>query len=182
LVLIFQNAIALSLGATVEQLVLSGNRAISGVGNTRSNVIVGNRANNIIRGQAGNDFLNGLAGNDILVGGVGRDSLSGGVGRDNFVFSFPSEGVDLIRGFSKADDNVQVSGVGFGGNLTRNSAISSQQLVYGTSAQDSSDRFIYDPDTGRLFFDADGTGARAQIHFATFGAQPFLAASDIFVV
>jgi Ca2+-binding RTX toxin-like protein len=35
------------------------------------------------------------------------------------------------------------------------------------NATDASDRIIYETDTGRLYFDRDGTGSAAKVHFAT---------------
>ncbi|HEY8357924.1 MAG TPA: calcium-binding protein, partial [Ramlibacter sp.] len=58
-------AINYSLGANVENLVLTGTTALSGVGNALNNVIEGNDAANI---------LNGMGGADLLEGGLGNDS------------------------------------------------------------------------------------------------------------
>ena len=49
------------------------------------------------------------------------------------------------------------------------------------NAQDSSDRIIYESDTGKLFFDRDGTGAVAKQHFATVGKNLGLTHADFFV-
>jgi Ca2+-binding RTX toxin-like protein len=51
----------------------------------------------------------------------------------------------------------------------------------GSNAQDASDRFIYNQNTGALCFDADGKGGTAQIQFATLANNAFLTASDIIV-
>jgi Ca2+-binding RTX toxin-like protein len=71
-----------SLNNNLENLTLTGLRAINGTGNNLNNVITGNAANNRLLGGAGNDTLNGGAGNDTLDGGVGNDTLNGGVGND----------------------------------------------------------------------------------------------------
>jgi serralysin len=44
-----------------------------------------------------------------------------------------------------------------------------------------SDRIIYETDTGRLFFDADGNGAAAKVQFATIGANLAVTSADFFV-
>lgn len=71
-----------TLGANVENLVLSAPRAQNGTGNALANHITGNDYANRIEGGAGNDTLLGLAGNDTLLGGAGADWLSGGAGLD----------------------------------------------------------------------------------------------------
>ena len=48
-----------------------------------------------------------------------------------------------------------------GGTLDANA------FVIGNRAADADDRIVYDQATGRLLFDADGSGAGAAIHFAT---------------
>jgi beta propeller repeat protein len=77
-----RSAISKTLPVGVENLTLTGNRAINGAGNLLNNTITGNIANNRLFGLAGNDRLFGLAGNDILNGGLGRDRIFGGVGND----------------------------------------------------------------------------------------------------
>jgi serralysin len=34
-------------------------------------------------------------------------------------------------------------------------------------ARDTSDRIIYESDTGKLYYDRDGTGSATRVHFAT---------------
>lgn len=72
-----------SLGAGIENLVLTGATAIDGTGNTLGNLITGNTANNILDGGDGNDSLDGAAGADTLIGGIGNDTLNGGIGADS---------------------------------------------------------------------------------------------------
>ena len=49
------------------------------------------------------------------------------------------------------------------------------------NAADSSDRIIYESDTGRLYFDRDGTGLAAKVHFATLDMNLGLTHADFFV-
>lgn len=98
-----------TLTANVENLVLVGTAAISGVGNELSNRITGNAAGNALYGNAGNDVLSGNAGNDALIGGVGADALVGGTGNDYFIFralsdsTVASAGQDTIYDFTTGD-------------------------------------------------------------------------------
>ncbi|MGW8157541.1 MAG: beta strand repeat-containing protein [Desulfoprunum sp.] len=62
-----------TLGANLEELVLTGTAPIDGTGNALNNVIIGNTADNVLNGGAGDDYLDGGAGNDTLIGGAGND-------------------------------------------------------------------------------------------------------------
>jgi serralysin len=64
-----------------------------------------------------------------------------------------------------------------------NGALAGSDFVSNTSgnAADASDRIIYETDTGRLFFDADGNGAAAKVQFATIGANLAVTSADFFV-
>ena len=56
-----------TLASTLENLVLSGNSAINGTGNSANNFLTGNSAGNILDGKAGADSLAGGAGDDSYV-------------------------------------------------------------------------------------------------------------------
>ncbi|KYC36852.1 hypothetical protein WA1_45155 [Scytonema hofmannii PCC 7110] len=77
-------SVTYSLGASLENLYLSGSGAINATGNDGNNSIRGNAAANILSGGAGNDTIIGGAGDDTLDGGVGNDILNGGLGIDIF--------------------------------------------------------------------------------------------------
>ncbi|MFJ2466403.1 calcium-binding protein, partial [Pseudomonas sp. NPDC087615] len=77
-----RSSINYSLGANLENLVLTGSANLLGYGNALNNVLAGNDGNNV---------LNGGAGNDTLIGGRGVDMLTGGSGADTFVFNDISE-------------------------------------------------------------------------------------------
>jgi serralysin len=134
------------LDDNVENLVLTGSSNIDGKGNALDNRIEGNGAHNFlaggdgndhllgygdvdilvaeagndtVEGGAGDDFLNGGAGSDTLTGGAGSDRLTGGAGADRFVFSSPSDGIDIIKDFSSVEsDKIQISKTGFGATST----------------------------------------------------------------
>jgi Ca2+-binding RTX toxin-like protein len=66
----------------IDNLVLTGGAAITGLGNSLDNVITGNGAVNTLGGRNGSDTLLGMGGNDILDGASGNDVLDGGAGAD----------------------------------------------------------------------------------------------------
>lgn len=90
-----QSSLTYTLGANVENLVLTGAGSIGGVGNTLDNAITGNEASNTLSGDAGNDVLRGQAGDDTLLGGAGADTLAGGSGNDQLDGGI---GVDNLAG------------------------------------------------------------------------------------
>ncbi|MFM6079338.1 MAG: Calx-beta domain-containing protein, partial [Dolichospermum sp.] len=151
-------------------------------GSASNDILNGGIGNDILDGGAGDDTLDGGNGDDILIGGTGNDSLKGGDGKDSFVINTPTEGVDTIDDFQAGGiDRIVVSAEGFDAGLTPNAFLEDSQFTLGTSAADSDDRFIYDPSTGNLFFDPDGTGSAPQQQIATLKNSPNLSASDIFV-
>lgn len=72
----------LSLGYSLENLVLQGVLNFNGNGNYLANAIYGNIGNNILDGKEGNDLISGGDGDDLLIGGAGNDNLYGGTGND----------------------------------------------------------------------------------------------------
>ena len=91
-----QSAVTYVLGATLENLTLTGAVAINGTGNTLDNVLTGNTAINTLTGGAGNDTLNGGAGADILVGGTGNDTyVVDAVG--DVTTELAAEGTDTVQ-------------------------------------------------------------------------------------
>lgn len=167
-----RSTVSYALTAEVEILALDGTDAINGKGNGLNNNIHGNVANNSISGGSGNDYLAGLGGDDILTGGLGKDG---------FLFAAPRQGIDTIKDFSVVDDNFCIDRTGFGAGLAAG-FITTDQFRLGSSAQDGSDRFIYNKSTGAVFFDADGIGGASQVQIAKLSTGLAITNKDFFVV
>ena len=186
------SAVSFSLGTNIENLSLSGSASATGTGNSGNNDLIGNSGNNSLFGVAGADFLDGGQGhdslhggtdNDTLVGGVGNDTLAGGLGTDIFRFTAAlnaSTNMDVIQDFDTSDiialsDDI-FGGIGGPGSLSANF------FRVGTGAGDANDHIIYNSATGQLFYDADGSGAGAQVLFAQLAGAPTLAANDFQII
>lgn len=91
---------------------------------------------------------------------IDRDTLTRGTGADKFFFrSRDGEGfIGIITDFVVADDTISVDAEFFGNDLTPGAPITPEQFTIGTVANAPSNRFIYNQDSGSLFFDYDGTG------------------------
>jgi Ca2+-binding RTX toxin-like protein len=176
-------AVSYALPDSVEWLYLRGLRAIDGTGNELDNIIHGNAAANRLDGGLGDDNLYGMSGDDLLVGGLGNDRLSGGAGADGFLFDTGLDGsanVDRVVDFSVADDHIQLHQSVF--TALALGTLSADAFASGTEAQDADDRIVYDSATGRIYYDADGNGAGAQMLFATVTAGTALTSADFQIV
>jgi Ca2+-binding RTX toxin-like protein len=183
------STISRTLAANTETLILSGTGNINGAGNALRNSIAGNSGNNAINGaggddwlygQAGNDALTGGAGNDRLAGGPGLDTLTGGPGGDHFLFNTALNGstnVDRIVDFSVPEDVILLDNAIFT-RLTQTGVLSAAAFFAGPAAHDADDRIIYNPSTGALFYDSDGSGAAAPVKFATLAHNLMLTHAD----
>ncbi|EEW24336.1 calcium-binding protein [Rhodobacter ferrooxidans] len=155
-----------TLAANLEYLTLTGTAAINGSGNALDNIV------------------NGNAGANILGGDIGNDTLSGGAGADIFIFNTaPGVGnIDRITDFAVIDDMMAVGGPGFAGLAAGGLAASAFAANLTGLATDALQRILYETDTGRLMFDADGNGAAVAVQFATLGTGLALTEADFFVL
>lgn len=144
-------------------------------GSAFNDTLTGNAAANILVGGNGNDTLNGRAGNDTLTGGGGNDVFL-------FDTALGAANIDAITDFSFVNDTIRLDdaifnaivGVGF---------LSAAQFVANASgaAGDLNDRIIYETDTGKLFYDSNGSAAGGSVQFATLSAGLGITNADFFV-
>nr|WP_053329559.1 calcium-binding protein [Xanthomonas cassavae] len=119
------SSVTFTLGANVENLVLTGTGAINGTGNELNNRLTGNAGANVLTGGAGADYLDGGAGADTLAGGLGNDTywLARGYGTDTVRENDTTSGnLDIAKfagdvssrqlWFRKAGNNLEVSVIG----------------------------------------------------------------------
>ncbi|WP_440409712.1 calcium-binding protein [Neorhizobium petrolearium] len=134
-----------------------------------------------IIGGAGRDNLHGGAGDDVLSGGAGRDTLAGGDGGDTFLFDLLGRAnSDKITDFSSTNDLIQLDSWAFAGLAP--GALDTDAFAQGRAAVEEDDRIIYDDCSGRLMFDADGSGDAAAVIFATVDHGTLLVADDFYIV
>lgn len=166
---IVQSSRTYTLGLYLEDLQLTGTGSTNGTGNDASNGISGTRGNNILNGLGGQDRIYGKVGHDVLNGGTGNDDLFGGLGNDRFMFDTAlneTTNVDRIHDFDVAvDDLIYLDRTIFGA-IPANGTLAASAFRAGTVATEADDRIIYDQSTGRIFYDADGSGAGEAVLFA----------------
>jgi serralysin len=155
------SSISYTLPANVERLVLVDFAdPTSATGNTLANEIIGSQGDNVIAGKGGNDTLDGALGRDTYV-------FDTRLGRNN---------VDTVQ-FVSGDDLIQLDSKIFKG------VTGPESFAFGGAATDANDRIIYDPSSGALMYDADGTGHQAAVTFAILvGQAPLLSPADFVVV
>ena len=174
----------------------AGNDSLTGgagndvlLGNDGGDTLSGGDGNDSLAGGIGADQLGGGAGNDRLDGGAGADVLTGGTGSDVFVFSsLPGVSeADTVSDFSGTDDQLAFaaaafSGLGAAGALDPSRLFSAATFASANTDGTASSLLKYETTTGRLFYDADGSGAGAAVLVATLSAVPALGAGDLEVV
>jgi Ca2+-binding RTX toxin-like protein len=137
------------------------NSAVSyALGNNVENLTLSRSANINGYGNSLANTLTGNSGNNLIDGGLGNDRLIGGGGSDTFAFHTIFNAI-----------------VGTG-------MLSAAQFAANTSgtAQDASDRIIYETDTGKLFYDSNGSAAGGATQFATLSPGLALTNADFSVV
>jgi Ca2+-binding RTX toxin-like protein len=170
-------SISYSLGNHVENLVLTGNGNINGTGNSLANWLTGNSGSNTLKGVGGADSLSGGAGNDTLTGGSGSDAF--------YFLEAPGAGnADHITDFAAGErlylEDLVHPDVGAAGIFAPNDA-RFFAAAGASSGADASDRVIYDTASGKLYYDADGSGAGAPTLVAILDNVFALSATDIAV-
>jgi Ca2+-binding RTX toxin-like protein len=175
-------SVSFTLRNQIETLRLVGG-ATAGTGNASANLIEGSALDNLLSGLRGADTLIGGDGADTLIGGAQADRLVGGAGADAFFFGDLADRGDTIVDFVAAEDAIIVSAAGFGGGLVDGADLAAgHQFVAGAAANQAFGQFLWHAASGRLWFDADGTGPEARLLIATLTPGTALTAADIHAV
>ncbi|NDA47310.1 MAG: peroxidase [Alphaproteobacteria bacterium] len=135
----------------------------------------------VLIGGSNQDQLVAGAGHDRLDGGLGNDLLTGGTGPDVFVFStkLGSNNIDQIIDFKPGRDKIELSHLIFQ-NL-KVGPLQASAFQIGPQAQTHQAHILYDPNTGALFYDADGSGAIIGQKFALVSPGLHLTLNDFIV-
>jgi RTX calcium-binding nonapeptide repeat (4 copies) len=141
--------------------------------------LTGSAHGDTLTGSTGSDTLFGGDGDDLISGGKGADELLGGDGFDTFVISQVNGGksVDHIADFQSGFDHIQLEGLMFKAPL---GTLAADQFALG-AAQDANDRVIYDSQSGKVYWDADGVGRKAAVLVVQLNSLDQLLASDILI-
>jgi len=161
---IVNSTVSFTLGNFVENLTLIGGFSVNATGNGLANTLTGN---------GGVNQLNGLAGSDALIGGGGADKFL-------FTTALGATNVDVIDDMQLGIDKIVLENAVF--TALGAGALGANAFNTGTAATDADDRIIYDPVSGALIYDRDGTGAIAAVQFATLDVGLALAATDFQVI
>lgn len=127
--------------------------------------------------------LSAGAGNQKLIGTSAKDTLTGGSGADSFVFDtkLGQKNIDAVTDFSvKQKDHIHLDHDVF--TKLGKGVLAESAFFEGTKANDNSDRVIYDADSGKLFYDVDGSGKKGAVQFALLDRDLKLDHLDFLVV
>ena len=161
-----------NLATSVENLTLTGNTAKTALGNNLNNIITGNSADN---------FLNGFDGSDTYIGGLGKDT---------FVINRNLNTIDKIKDFNVKDDTIYLVNLGESNSfsiasMSKAAKVLNKDYFRANSdglAKDSNDFYIYETDTGKLFYDADGNGSGKSKQIALIENKASLTYADFVVL
>ena len=135
----------------------------------------------ILKGGGNADTLFGGSGNDELIGEAGSDLITGNAGSDRFSYYALNHRGDTITDFTVGEDLIVISASGFNSDLSTGT-LDESQFVVGTAASDSDDRFIYNVNSNRLFYDSDGNGFERPIAIASFTDGVVLSNQELEIV
>lgn len=115
--------------------------------------LIGNALENYLQGNPGNNLINGGGGSDTLVGLGGSDTF-------RFANSVGAGNIDTITDYNVADDQIELENLYFTA-LTTTGALSASAFTANTTGEATAtgQYIIYETDTGKLFYDSNGSFA-----------------------
>ena len=124
------------------------------------------------------------AGSDTITGSAFADKITGGADADTFIFKTkPDQGaVDHITDFKHGQDKIALSKSMFKLDPGESVTKAFHDITGGMKLEQADDHILYNHKTGFLFYDVDGKGGAAPVHFATLDSHPILTAGDILMV
>jgi Ca2+-binding RTX toxin-like protein len=171
---------------TYFRYVLNGNDSV--IGSSDADFLRGYGAKDVLYGNGGADTLQGMAGNDTLDGGPGNDVLTGGAGADHFRLFAGAIRSDVVTDFSHAQhDKIELSSVEFGSigaTLGLREFKAAANINPDGGSSNANAKILYDTDTGRLYYDADGSAGAFKPQLVAVlgeGEHPSLSAADCVV-
>ncbi len=107
-----QASVNYSLGANVENLILTGTANINGTGNAGNNTLSGNSGNNTLAGGLGDDtyIFTSAGGNDVVSETGGSDIIRFDATVDALSITYTRNGDDLVIAYGVGTDKVTVVG------------------------------------------------------------------------
>ena len=143
-----------------------------------------------ITGSSYDDNLTGDSAANTLKGGLGNDVLTGGGGKDCFDFTSALStltNVDTITDFTIGSDKIRLDNSIMNKLQTTAGMLSKASYWEGagiTKGHDADDRILYDTASGKLYYDADGSGSIAAVQIALIGTSSHanLDYTDFFVI
>ena len=148
-------------------------------GDGKANRLDGADGDDSLEGGSGDDALTGGDGIDELAGGIGRDKLSGGLGPDSLVWNEQREAGDVVLDFVSDGDLLVFSVDGWKGMTEGSFKLAQSDDPVATGDKRT---FLFDRDSGKLWFDADGAGEGDAVFVATLRDVDKLKASDFDLV
>jgi hypothetical protein len=191
---VVQNTLTLSdnvfnSGVAVRSELLTQGELVFG-----SNRVNGTLFDSLHVGGVSDDLLNmspvGGSTSKWISGGPGNDQLYGSANAfDAFVFWAPldsQKNLDTIHGFETATsspDQIWLDASVFDDLSVSNGILNASSFTSNANglATGAAGQIIYNTSTGKLSYDADGTGANQAIAFATLEGQSALSASTLFL-
>ncbi len=185
---------------TLQTTNAAGTGAINLTGNDFGQTILGNAGINILKGNGGIDTIKGGAGADKIYGGLGNDTLWGQTGKDGFYFDTAPNGTsnrDRIEDFIPVDDSILLKKSIFSptgevvtvvapttstpAQIANSEFQTINGFTPGAAGQNATASIIYDPNSGKIFYDKDASGAAAAVHFATVDPGTALSPADFLI-